>query len=102
MLKLFYLVFVFLLLFQPLIAQGVSLALQNFGSQNLGGSGVVINEIAWMGTSTPANDEWLELYNPTDSVVNLEGWILKAVDGTPEINLSGTISANGFFFIRKN
>jgi len=62
---------------------------------------VVINEIAWMGTTSSYSDEWIELYNNTDSPVNLENWALKAIDGTPEINLSGIISANGFFLLER-
>jgi hypothetical protein len=37
---------------------------------------LVINEIAWAGTAASANDEWIELYNPTDSEVDLAGWTL--------------------------
>jgi hypothetical protein len=38
---------------------------------------VVISEVAWMGTSslTPS-DEWIELYNPTNELVELNGWHL--------------------------
>jgi len=40
---------------------------------------VVINEIAWMGTSaTNSSDEWIELYNNTTSTIDLTDWeILK-------------------------
>jgi len=62
---------------------------------------VVINEIAWMGTNTSYSDEWIELYNNTNFPVNLDGWKLKAVDGTPEINLFGIIPANGFFLLER-
>lgn len=60
---------------------------------------VVINEIAWMGTENLANDEWIELYG--DQQVDLTGWILEAVDGTPIINLEGTISADGYFLLER-
>jgi hypothetical protein len=62
---------------------------------------IVINEIAWMGTNTSYSDEWIELYNNTNSSVSLENWALKAIDGTPEINLSGIILANGFFLLER-
>ncbi len=62
---------------------------------------VVINEIAWMGTSVSANDEWLELKNNTDQEIDLTGWALKAADGTPEIALSGTIPAQGYFLLER-
>jgi len=62
---------------------------------------VTINEIAWMGTSASYNDEWVELYNNTDSPINLDNWTLKAKDGTPEINLAGELSAKGFFILER-
>ncbi len=55
---------------------------------------VVINEIAWMGTSNSFNDEWIELYNPGDTNINLSGWVLEASDGTPSQTIpNGTIIA---------
>lgn len=62
---------------------------------------VVINEIAWMGTTTSANDEWIELYNPNSSAVNMTDWILQAVDGKPKIILNGTISPRGYFLLER-
>ncbi len=46
---------------------------------------VVINEIAWMGTIANANHEWIELYNPNPFPVDISGWSIKAIDGTPNI-----------------
>ncbi len=62
---------------------------------------VIINEIAWMGTTNSANDEWIELYNNTQNSINLDGWQLISQDGTPKINLSGTILANGFYLLER-
>jgi len=62
---------------------------------------VIINEIAWMGTKISYNDEWIELYNNSDSSINLEGWILKAADGTPKINLTGTIARKSFYLLER-
>lgn len=62
---------------------------------------VVINEIAWMGTNASYNNEWIELYNNTDSSINLDGWTLKTADGTPEINLSGVIPAQSFYLLER-
>jgi hypothetical protein len=62
---------------------------------------VVINEIVWMGTTKSANDEWIELYNNTSQVIDLTGWILQATDGTPEIALTGTIPAQGYFLLER-
>lgn len=63
---------------------------------------VIINEVAWMGTVSDANDEWIELYNPTGSAIDLSGWLLEADDGTPSINLSGTIPASGYFLLERS
>ncbi len=62
---------------------------------------VIINEIAWMGTDISYNDEWIELYNTSDNSINLDGWVLKAEDRTPEIALTGTISAKGFYLLER-
>jgi len=64
---------------------------------------VVINEVAWAGTSAArAEDEWIELYNPTNSNISLAGWNLRsATDNTPYIALAGTIAARGFFVLER-
>jgi uncharacterized repeat protein (TIGR01451 family) len=71
-----------------------------FGTQVEAAPGaVVINEVAWAGTSASYADEWIELHNNTDGVISLEDWILEAADGTPRIHLSGTISAHGYYLL---
>ncbi len=66
---------------------------------------VVINEIAWSGTSkNTSSDEWIELYNNTDREINFGGaeWILYSqTDNTPYINLSGIIPARGFYLLER-
>jgi len=62
---------------------------------------VVINEIAWMGTAISASDEWIELYNEDNQSVSLDGWVLKTTDGKPEISLTGTIPALGFYLLER-
>ncbi len=62
---------------------------------------VVINEIAWMGTTTNAANEWIELRNTTGQAVSLSGWTLKAADNTPSINLSGSIAPYGHFLLER-
>ncbi|PLX11223.1 MAG: hypothetical protein C0598_08560, partial [Marinilabiliales bacterium] len=61
---------------------------------------LVINEIMY---NTPGVDEeWVELYNPTDSDINLEGWKLIDSDAghTPIIITAGySIPAGGYFTI---
>ncbi|MFH1611897.1 MAG: lamin tail domain-containing protein [bacterium] len=67
----------------------------------LASDSIIINEIAWMGTIEFANDEWIELYNPTDQEIDLTGWILKAEDDTPNISLTGTIASQGYFLLER-
>lgn len=62
---------------------------------------VVINEIGWAGTKASATDEWIELYNNTNSTINLDGWILKAKDDTPTIKLNGSINPYEFYLIER-
>jgi len=54
-----------------------------------------------MGTSESANNEWMELKNTTDAEVDLSGWILKAGDGQPKINLNGKIAGGGYFLLER-
>jgi len=64
---------------------------------------IVINEIAWAGVSN-INDcneeEWIELYNPGEEDLLLDGWSL-IIDGSP-IPLLGTILASGYYLIEKD
>jgi len=60
---------------------------------------VVINEVAWNGTTTSQGHEWIELYNPGGSAVNLAGWILVSNDGSPTISLTGVIPAGGYYLL---
>ena len=65
---------------------------------------VVISEVQ-VGGQTAANDEFVELYNPTNSSVSLNGWYLtgKSSDGKEYPLLAGfsdeSIPAYGFFLI---
>ena len=62
---------------------------------------VVINEIAWMGRESFHSDEWIELYNNSSLLIDINGWKLKTEDGTPEIALKGKISPKGFFLLER-
>jgi hypothetical protein len=62
---------------------------------------VVINEVAWAGTQSSSNDEWIELYNPSGQNISLNGWSLKAADGSPNIALSGTIKSGDYFLLER-
>ncbi|WP_254434111.1 phospholipase D-like domain-containing protein [Halobacillus sp. Marseille-Q1614] len=62
---------------------------------------VVVNEVAWMGTTDSYNAEWIEIHNTTGESIDLSGWTLKAVDGTPNIGLSGSIPAGGYYLLER-
>ncbi|MFN8414433.1 MAG: lamin tail domain-containing protein [Anaerolineales bacterium] len=62
---------------------------------------VLISEIAWAGTAASSSDEWIELRNPGAVAINITGWVLKSSDGTPNIILSGTIPAGGYFLLER-
>jgi uncharacterized repeat protein (TIGR01451 family) len=62
---------------------------------------VVINEAGWSGTACGHYDEWMELYNNTSAPVDLAGWTLQAVDGTPNLLLAGTIPAHGYYLLER-
>ena len=65
---------------------------------------LMISEIQQRSISN-SDDEFVELYNPTDTAVDLGGWRLtkRPQDGSPETNIvasmSGVIPAHGFFLI---
>lgn len=62
---------------------------------------VLINEVAWAGTAASASDEWIELHNPNDAPISLEGWRLRD-DGDISIILDGTISPHGYFLLERS
>ncbi len=62
---------------------------------------VTINEIAWMGTTYNYNNEWIELHNTTSAAIDLNGWTLRATDGSPAISLSGSIAAGSYYLLER-
>lgn len=61
---------------------------------------VLINEIAWAGTLASSSDEWIELHNPADAPVGLEGWRLTD-HGDLSVPLAGTIPPFGYFLLER-
>jgi hypothetical protein len=62
---------------------------------------VIISEVAWAGTAASANDEWIELWNPTPTAADLSGWVLTD-GGDISIALGGTIGAGRFFLLERS
>lgn len=61
---------------------------------------VVINEVAWAGSTDASNDEWIELYNTTAVAVALDGWKLQD-DGVEVYTFpaGATIAPHGYILI---
>jgi len=63
--------------------------------------GIVINEVAWAGAASNTSDEWIELYNPTDSAVDLSGWMLTFGDVVIDLgSATNTLVEPGGYFTR--
>ncbi|MHB8778799.1 MAG: lamin tail domain-containing protein, partial [Anaerolineales bacterium] len=74
---------------------------------------LLINEVAWVGTAANEAHEWIEIYNPGLSPIDLkDGWQLSATDGSPNINFSSptvvcstpncTVPAGGYFLLERD
>ncbi len=73
-----------LLLFLPIITQ----------------ASVTISEVAWMGSATSANYEWIELYNDGQGEVSVDGWSLS--DGQNfNVTLKGKIVGGNFAVLER-
>lgn len=55
-----------------------------------------------MGTKASQYAEWIELYNITDSPIDLSGWkIIKSASGITVAGLAGSIQAHGYYLIER-
>lgn len=69
---------------------------------------VVINEVAWAGTTASESGqyaEWFELYNAGESAADLAGWGLyeAGTEGDVKvISLSGTIGAGDYYLVERS
>ena len=71
-------------------------------------AGVIFSEIAWMGGSNSSADEWIEIYNDSESDVNLDGYtiVIEAIINETEskktsIKLSGIIGSKKYYLIER-
>jgi len=66
-------------------------------------SPVILNEIAWMGTASSSDDEWIELKNISTSTINLDNWQILDKDSQIEIIFTSStpIEANGLFLLER-
>ncbi len=69
---------------------------------------VVINEVYYdVGTGkgsevSPANDEWVELYNNTDQPINIKDWTITDNTSTTTIHANVDVPAFGFALLAKD
>jgi phosphatidylserine/phosphatidylglycerophosphate/cardiolipin synthase-like enzyme len=85
----------------PLALALTLFAIQAQASTSTANLDVVINEIAWMGTTTSSSDEWIELYNNTAGPIDLTDWTLITADGSIAIVLSGAVPAGGYLLLER-
>lgn len=70
------------------------------GTGRLGSKSVIINEIAWMGSTRSASDEWLELKNTSALEIDISGWSLINADEDISVKIAeGTKLAPGKFYL---
>ncbi len=65
---------------------------------------IIINEVAWMGTTANHNGEWLELKNRGSVTVDISGWQILDSRGNIKIffNTPTQIPLAGFFLLERN
>jgi hypothetical protein len=61
---------------------------------------ILINEVAWAGTLASASDEWIELLNPGETTIMLDGWRIHD-DGDLAIALAGMIKPHGYYLLER-
>lgn len=68
---------------------------------------ILLNEIAWAGTGAGslAEDEWIELYNPSDASITISGWTIRknSCAGSVYITIDSgkSISRDGYFLLER-
>lgn len=70
-------------------------------SQSPTRQGVIINEVAWMGTANSANDEWLELKNISGGEIDLSDWQVLDMGEQIKIELTGKLAPNSFYLLER-
>ncbi len=74
---------------------------------------VIINEMAWAGSTVSTSDEWIELKNTTDAEIDIAGWQINRLDAggqqeiaPPMLTISAEqnhlIPAQGYFLVSNN
>lgn len=88
----------------------VGVILLSAGILAMGRPAIIINEVAWGGTAAGSQDEWIELWNTTDQVVDLSGWQLQIGEISLPLDRAGnaslasrqtSIPAGGYFLLER-
>lgn len=76
------------------------IAVSTFSSPS--GNNIIITEVLYDAPTSGGDpdEEWFELFNPTDSAVDLTDWTID--DNYDTLSLSGSIPAKGYFVVAKN
>lgn len=93
-----------MLVIQAATLGGILIPQKTAAASGLNPQDIVINELAWAGSSTSTADEWIELRNRTSSPINLEGWDITMDSGPAEavmvtLPAGAQIPANGYYLI---
>ncbi|TSC93030.1 MAG: Uncharacterized protein CEN91_309 [Candidatus Berkelbacteria bacterium Licking1014_85] len=66
---------------------------------------IIINEIAWAGSSISPADEWVELYNSSESDIDLNHYYFTSWDGDEDkilFELEGILKSKDYYLISNN
>ena len=66
---------------------------------------IIISELMWMGSTRSSADEWIDLYNRGDAIVDLSGWTLTRLSGDEDqimLTFAGGTVAPGQTFLIAN
>lgn len=65
---------------------------------------VIFSELMWRGSEVSTSDEWIELFNDSENIIDLSGWrIFDEIKGFDMLSISsGSISPHGYFLISNN
>lgn len=61
---------------------------------------IIINEVAWMGDTDSANNEWIELHNNGSNAVTVDGWVLTD-NVNLDIVLEGAMAAGAYAVLER-
>lgn len=81
----------------------------DFSSGGVPSHGVLINEVAWMGSpqrgsesvAAASNNEWIELRNTSPNAADLSGWHLIDDSEKFDVVLDGATAASGFYLLER-